>query len=486
LDRLDFAKINNITRSKRPKKKDNIDSSLVPRNGGTPESKLSFDLSVLIEDLVEGVLAGYRFNHRSLGSLSGNNNAGNHTYARLIQESPSVHAVDVHQMPLSVILSIDERSTWQIRSEAGAWRRILVNLLSNAMKYTTSGFVEVALRYAETIRTTTHSKTQTMVTVTISDTGCGIGKDYLQHHLYTPFAQENTLAVGTGLGLSIVKQITSSLYGSIDIQSEVGTGTKVAVSIPVDFAPSPTTNGISTQYNNLTLCLLAFDVYPELATAPTGILSASSKLAVAMKTALATEAEQWFGLRVVSAQDASSIDANIIAVTEDKLDILQVDDGAGGRVLQLPPRSSLIVLCSNVLADNQSKWKGLRRVECLTQPFGPRKMAKALAACLQHQDDDSTIPLALPSRFMPKDVEHEETITPTEISNFGRLPEKAPEFHLPAPSVLSRVSDEKSDNLIPTVTLPKFLHRPYLLLVDDNAINLKVCINGIELRCRNL
>ena len=467
-----------MTQSKRSKK-ENTDSSQVSRNSDASDSKPSFDLSTLIEDLVEGVLAGYRFNHRSQGRLTGNDNAWNQSYAHLIQESPLNHTVDVHQNPLSVILSIDERSTWQIRSEAGAWRRILVNLLGNAMKYTTSGFVQVALRYAGTRGIASHNRLQTMVTITVTDTGCGIGKDYLQHHLYTPFAQENSLAIGTGLGLSIVKQITNSLHGNIDIQSEVGIGTEIAVSIPVEFVPSPTADGILTRYGNLTLCLLAFDVYPELDTAPTGILSESSRLASAMKTALATEAEQWFGLRVISAQDAVPIDANIIAVTEDNLDILQIDDGTGGRVLQVPPKSSLIVLCSNVLADNQSKWKGLRRVECLTQPFGPRKMAKALAACLHHLNEDSTIPVEFPSRSMPKDVKPDEAVTPSEISAFDQLLGNGPEHHLPASSVHSRISHEEIGDLVPTVTLPELLRRPHLLLVDDNAINLKVSITGI-------
>lgn len=474
LDRLDFAKINNITQSKRSRKH-NVKSSRASRNSGVSESKSSFDLSALIEELVEGVLAGYRFNHRSLGLLSGSNNAGSQSYARLIQEPSSLHTGDVNRKPLSVILSIDERSTWHIRSESGAWRRILVNLLGNALKYTTSGFVEVALGYAEAIRTNSHGKMQTMVTVTVRDTGCGIGKDYLEHHLYTPFAQENTLAAGTGLGLSIVKHITDSLHGSIDIQSEVGSGTEVAVSIPIDFAASPTTGGILPRHDNLTLCLLAFDVNRESYTASRGILSESSKLAAAMKTALTIEAEQWFGLQVFSAQDASSIDANIIAVTEDRLDILQVDDGAGGRTLQLPPNSSLIILCSDVLADNPSKWRDSGRVECLTQPFGPRKMAKALEACLQHHDDDdSTKPVELPLRPVPRDVQPDETSSPTEILDFDRLLDKTPEVHLPASSVLSRVSDEKTDHLAPTVSILELPCRPHLLLVDDNAINLKV------------
>ena len=436
----------------------------------TSETKGPFDLSILIEDLVEGVLAGYRFNHRS--SSRGSVNA-NQSYASLVQDPILVQTVNVQQKPLSVILAVDERSTWEIRSEAGAWRRILVNLLGNALKYTTSGFVEVTLCCTDTVRTAS-PRMQTMVTVTVKDTGCGIGKDYLQHHLYTPFAQENTLAVGTGLGLSIVKQIANSLHGTIDIQSEVSVGTEVAVSIPIDSESSPANSEIATRYSNLTLCLLGFDVYPDLDSTPTGILSEASKLALALKTALATQAEQWFGLHVTSAQNAASINADIIAVTEDNLSILQVDGENDGH-LRLPHKSSLLILCSDVLAEPPSKWKNSNRVECLAQPFGPRKMSKALAACLNHRQDelDPTLELARP---LPKDTKSDRKIAFFEIISCDRLAERAGEVH-PAKPVGSPVPfGENRGDQLPTMALPKILRKPHLLLVDDNAINLKVCV----------
>lgn len=65
----------------------------------------------------------------------------------------------------------------------------------------------------------------------VSDSGRGISKQYLADRLYLPFAQEDPHSVGTGLGLSIVKQILSSLGGSISVQSEEGIGTEVRISL---------------------------------------------------------------------------------------------------------------------------------------------------------------------------------------------------------------------------------------------------------------
>ncbi len=381
--------------------------------------------------------------------------------------------MDMHQKPLSVILAVGERASWQIRSEPGAWRRILLNLLGNALKYTKMGFIEVSLSYTDIVRAQPPGR-QTMVTVAVKDTGCGIGKDYLQHHLYTPFAQENALAVGTGLGLSIVKQIASSLRGEIDIQSEVGIGTEVAVSIPIDLEPSPAESENSMRFGNLTLCLLGFDVYPDLDSAPTGMLSTPSKLAIALKTAIVTQAEQWFGLLVTSAQTSASIEADIIAVTEDNLNLLQFDADNSVYKLPLPPKSSLLVLCSDVLAETQSKWKHLDRVECLTQPFGPRKMAKALAACLKHQQSESNSLPGLQSKAMSKPAKFDQPLASSEITSSDRLPEKDSEFHLATTPGSSRVTGESAGDQLGTVTLPEILRKPYLLLVDDNGINLKV------------
>lgn len=101
-----------------------------------------------------------------------------------------------------------------------------MNLLGNALKYTSHGYVHVTLETAETEQALSpHTVARSMVTLTVTDTGKGISSDFLRSKLFTPFTQENSLSSGTGLGLSIVKSIVSLLEGEIAIDSEVGRGT---------------------------------------------------------------------------------------------------------------------------------------------------------------------------------------------------------------------------------------------------------------------
>ena len=116
----------------------------------------------------------------------------------------------------------------QILTDSLKLKQILVNLISNAVKYTTKG--EINLFVEEICEPVLQLK------VTLSDTGKGIPKDKLSM-LFEPFSRidENSSGVeGSGLGLFVVKGLISALKGSIDIETEENKGTKVTFSIPVE------------------------------------------------------------------------------------------------------------------------------------------------------------------------------------------------------------------------------------------------------------
>ena len=105
-------------------------------------------------------------------------------------------------------------------------KQILLNLLSNAAKFTEKGEIKV-----------TAWQENGNVKLIVSDTGIGMKKEALDH-IFEEFSQaEKTTASrygGTGLGLAIVKKFTNLMGGDIGVESEVGKGSKFTITIPIN------------------------------------------------------------------------------------------------------------------------------------------------------------------------------------------------------------------------------------------------------------
>jgi signal transduction histidine kinase len=113
-----------------------------------------------------------------------------------------------------------------------------MNLLGNALKYTSRGYVSVKLDETG-LPTPGTSRSgegvpRSSVVLAVTDTGKGIPPDFLRSKLFMPFAQENSLSSGAGLGLSIVRKFVSLLEGQITIDSEVGRGTRKSYNLSIE------------------------------------------------------------------------------------------------------------------------------------------------------------------------------------------------------------------------------------------------------------
>ncbi|OJF77441.1 MAG: hypothetical protein BKP49_00145 [Treponema sp. CETP13] len=125
-------------------------------------------------------------------------------------------------------------------------RQILLNLLSNAYKFTEKeGTITVNISEEEI------SDTHILLHLEVKDTGCGMSSD-LQKRLFNKFEQEDATTVtkygGSGLGLSITKNLIEMMNGTISFESKLKKGTTFSVSIPFEVAgpiPLRTTRDIS-------------------------------------------------------------------------------------------------------------------------------------------------------------------------------------------------------------------------------------------------
>jgi PAS domain S-box-containing protein len=112
-----------------------------------------------------------------------------------------------------------------IKSDPTRLKQCLMNLISNAIKFTYEGYIKVTLSFDESKK----------LVIEVEDTGIGIAEDK-QLLIFEPFTQADMSTTryygGTGLGLAITKKLVGLLGGDISLESKVGKGTKFILSLP--------------------------------------------------------------------------------------------------------------------------------------------------------------------------------------------------------------------------------------------------------------
>jgi two-component system cell cycle sensor histidine kinase/response regulator CckA len=116
-----------------------------------------------------------------------------------------------------------------VRANEGQLKQILMNLVGNARDAMPHGG-EITIE-ASNLDIPRGNGIDTFVALRVTDTGSGMNAQTCEH-LFEPFFTTKAPGSGTGLGLSIVHSIVTDLGGSIQIDSELGRGTKVALRIP--------------------------------------------------------------------------------------------------------------------------------------------------------------------------------------------------------------------------------------------------------------
>ncbi|WNZ28146.1 hybrid sensor histidine kinase/response regulator (plasmid) [Leptolyngbya sp. NK1-12] len=121
-------------------------------------------------------------------------------------------------LSLTLVGAADETSLW-VRGDRLELRRLLTNLVGNAIRYTDTGSVELRLQYM-----TRDSPENSSIILEVEDTGIGIAPEE-QEVLFERFRQGNHHRQGNGLGLYHSHQIVQAHHGTIQVESEVGKGT---------------------------------------------------------------------------------------------------------------------------------------------------------------------------------------------------------------------------------------------------------------------
>jgi PAS domain S-box-containing protein len=127
-------------------------------------------------------------------------------------------------------------------------KQIILNLLGNAVKFTSKGSITLSARMLE------QHDTFVLIQIVVQDTGIGITAESLDR-IFNPFVQEDGSTSrrygGTGLGLSICRRLTELMGGSIAVESSPGTGSCFTVTLPLVIATETVTIQEAPQKNTI-------------------------------------------------------------------------------------------------------------------------------------------------------------------------------------------------------------------------------------------
>lgn len=130
-------------------------------------------------------------------------------------------------------VALDEAKNANVLADPVRLREVLVNILSNAVKFTNDGgSITFTTDYLKK-----DNDNKILVHYTITDTGIGMSKEYVGN-IFEEFSQEDSGArthyTGTGLGMPITKRYVELMGGTISVESEKGVGTTVEVELPME------------------------------------------------------------------------------------------------------------------------------------------------------------------------------------------------------------------------------------------------------------
>ncbi len=151
----------------------------------------------------------------------------------LIEDIEEVVRYRAENKNISLIIKNEIKGKTIIEADCKAIKRVLINLVDNAIKFTEKGYVELCL----SIDKSEKHQGQSKMIIVIKDTGVGIKKSD-QKKIFDRFSRLSpsymNQHVSTGLGLTIVKQLLQSLGGCVSLKSVSGKGTEFLCEIPVN------------------------------------------------------------------------------------------------------------------------------------------------------------------------------------------------------------------------------------------------------------
>ena len=266
-------------------------------------------------------------------------------------------------------------------------REILLNVISNSIKYTPEGG-SVTVDITEEGHDA--EKKVSFYRFTIEDTGIGMSKEYLPH-IFEEFSRENTSTeskvIGTGLGLPIVKSLVDLMGGTIEVSSEVAVGTKTIIILPFLVSEEECKNAVQEQQESTKL--LALLMGKRILLAEDNELNAEIAITI-------LEEE---GLKVEWAEDGIKCLEMLKKVPEDYYDMILMDiqmpnmDGyrTTEEIKSLPDKRAqipIVAMTANVFDEDKKKAYEAGMNGYIAKPIDTKAIFSTLGEILQGKSEN--------------------------------------------------------------------------------------------------
>jgi signal transduction histidine kinase/ActR/RegA family two-component response regulator len=148
----------------------------------------------------------------------------------LLEDTASLLSQNAGKREVELTCRIDPLLPGLVQGDPTRIRQIVSNLLSNALKFTEQGHVNLRLDLEPTL------SNGHQIRITVRDTGIGIAQESLTS-IFSPFTQADAQISrrfgGTGLGLALCKSMTEAMHGKLEVESRYAEGSTFTVTLPI-------------------------------------------------------------------------------------------------------------------------------------------------------------------------------------------------------------------------------------------------------------
>ena len=259
-----------------------------------------------------------------------------------------------------------------LRGDPARMRQVLLNLLDNAVKFTSAGSVELRVSGKKI------GQTRFNLLFVVSDTGIGI-EEGLRPQLFEPFVQADATPArrygGTGLGLSICRHLVDAMDGSIEWESQPGEGTTFRVTLPLDlpkpYSESKPVETHSTSAPQRSLRVLVVDDDSVNRLVATSLVEALECEAVAVEG----------GIEALALLEKETFDVVLLDCQMPDMDGYETTRRLRSTLHGARGRLSIIALTASAMPEDREKCLAAGMDDYLAKPIGLDDLRASLDRC---------------------------------------------------------------------------------------------------------